>query len=239
MSYKMLARTVVAVALLALPLLSCTELNKLLAETPTPTPTKTKMEGVWVVTAAFNEAGDSITQRINFPITAFYLSSDNTVLSTAGPMMMYIVYGDSKYTQIAGDVDQVFNYASLNFTGGEFFVDTGVIDNFTLEMKLQGVPGQTTITSLLSLIGINSQWLQAIIYHKFMNVGVGFDSTGNTMTWTFDAATTAVYNTKDATGNYVLWSGWPVTGFTRGKFVLTKQTSNMTLTDVVKAAETP
>lgn len=53
---------------------------------------------------------------------------------------MFIVYGDNKYTQIASDVDQVFNYAGLDFNGGEFFVEDGVVDRFTLEMKLQACP---------------------------------------------------------------------------------------------------
>ncbi len=187
------------------------------------TPTKTKMEGVWEVTGAYDEAGVSILNKIKFPVVAFHLSSDNTVISTSGPMMMYVVYGGSKYTQIASDIDQVFNYVSLDFNGGEFFVGGGQQDRFTLEMKLEGLPGQKALTTLLDMLGVTQDYFDLVIYHKFMDVKVEFDATGDEMTWTFDTQTTAVYNTKDKYGNYLLWQGWPVNKFSRCTFVLTKR----------------
>ena len=102
------------------------------------TPTKTKMEGVWEVTTVYNEQSTDITKRVEFPVVAFHLSSDGTIISTSGPLIMYMVYGDNKFTSIASKIDQVFNYASLDFNGGEFFVGGGVQDKFTLEMKLEG-----------------------------------------------------------------------------------------------------
>ena len=138
-----------------------------------------------------------------------------------------MVYGDSKYTQIASDIDQVFNYTGVDYTGGEYFVADGVVDRFTLEMKLQGLPGQHALTQLLSLLGINSQFLDQVIYHKFMDVGVAFADNNNTMTWTIDDATTAVYNKKDNNGNYVLWGGWPVANFTRCTIVMEKQVKDL------------
>jgi hypothetical protein len=203
-----------------------------------PVPTKTKMEGVWQVTEAYDAGGTSILNKIQFPVVGFYLTSDNSVVSTAGPMTMYIVYGDSKYTQIASYIDQVFNYASLNFnSGGEWFIGGGEAGRFTLEMKLEGLPGQKSLTTLLNYLGIAQNYLDVVVYHKFQDVKVSFDSLSDTvMTWEFDDSTLAVYNTKDSYGNYVLWRGWPTDSFTRCRFVLTKRSKS--LTDLVSTART-
>lgn len=198
------------------------------------TPTKSSMEGVWTVTHVYDQNNEDHASKLNFPITAFSLSSDNTVVSTSAPLTMFIVYGDNKYTQIASDVDQVFNYAGLDFNGGEFFVEDGVVDRFTLEMKLQGLPGQHTLDYLLELLQIPAQWLDVVVYHKFINVGVNFSEDYKSMTWTFDDQTTALYNTKDSQGNYILWNGWPVANFTHCTVVLEKQAGD--LTQVVKDA---
>jgi hypothetical protein len=191
-------------------------------------PTKSSMEGVWTVSHVYDSDGNDNAGKFNFPITAFHLSSDNTVIATASPLIMYIVYGDNKYTQIASDIDQVFNYAGLDFNGGEFFGAGGTPDRFTLEMKLEGLPGQKSLTTLLDMLGITNDYLDVVVYHKFIDVGVEFSADYNTMTWYFDATTTAVYNTKDNTGNYILWGGWPVDNFTRCSVVLQKQTKELT-----------
>ena len=198
------------------------------------TPTKSRMEGVWVLKEAYNDQDSSIVNRFNFPITGLYLGSDRTILASAGPMIMYIVYGDNKYTDIASHIDQVFNYASLDFNGGEYFISGGVVTRFTLEMKLEGLPGQAALTDLLDIIGIGNDYLDVVVYHKFMDVGISFSDDNQTMTWTIDDSTSAVYNTKDQYGNYVLWQGWPVTSFTKGKFVFVKQVKD--LKDVVEEA---
>jgi acetyltransferase-like isoleucine patch superfamily enzyme len=62
------------------------------------------MTGVWQVTDARDENGVSILSTINFPVTVIQLAEANSVNSTAGPMFMNIVYGNSKYTQIASQV---------------------------------------------------------------------------------------------------------------------------------------
>lgn len=189
--------------------------------------TKTRMEGVWTVSHVYTSSGADIVSQFNFPITAFHLSSDNTVISTAAPLTMFLVYGDNKYTQVAGTIDQVFNYAGLDFSGGEFFVAGGVVDRFTLEMKLEGLPGQKTLTFLLNALGIAQNYLDEVIYHKFMDVGVAFENNNNTMKWTFDNTTTAVYNKKDNYGNYVIWGGWPVSNFSYCTIVLEKQVKDL------------
>ncbi len=199
------------------------------------TPTKTRMEGVWKVSHVYDADGTDHAGKLNFPITAFHLSSDNTIISTSGPLTMFIVYGDNKYTQIAGDIDQVFNYTSLDFNGGEFFVDGGVVDRFTLEMKLEGLPGQKTLTTLLDMLGITQDYLDLVIYHKFMDVGIAFEDDNNTMVWTIDDNTSAIYNTKDNYGNYVLWGGWPVANFTKCTIILERQVKdlNQVVTDAI------
>jgi len=190
-------------------------------------PTKSSMEGVWTVSNVYDLNGVDNAHKLNFPITAFWLTSDNSISSTAGPLIMYIVYGDNKYTQIAGDIDQVFNYTSLDYNGGEYFVAGGTPDRFTLEMKLEGLPGQKTLTTLLDMLGITQDYLDLVIYHKFLDVGVEFSEDYNTMTWTIDDNTTAAYNTKDNNGNYVLWNGWPINQFTHCTIVLQKQTRDL------------
>jgi len=194
-------------------------------------PTKTRMEGVWQVTEAYNEAGDDILDKISFPVTAFQLSSNNSVASTAGPMMMYQVYGSSNYTTIASKIDQVFDYAKLKFTDGEWFIKGGVVDRFTLEMKLEGLPGQSSLTTLLGMLGIGGDYLDVTIYHRFIDVKVEVDN-DTTMTWTFDDSTSARYNKKDSEGNLVLWNGFSTTSFSKSTFVLTKKMK--TIDDIVK-----
>lgn len=195
--------------------------------------TKEKMMGVWQVTAANDDHGVSILSAISFPVTAFQLADANSVNSTAGPMFMNIVYGNSKYTQIASQIDQVFDYTQLSLTEGEWFIEGGYPDRFTIEMKLQGLPGQGALTTLLNALGIAQNYLDATVYHKFMDVNVSFEGEDDSvMVWEFDNVTTAVYNTKNSYGNYVLWDGWPVTSFGRYTFRLTKRVS--TLTQLIK-----
>jgi hypothetical protein len=196
------------------------------------TPTKTRMEGVWLVTEAYDSSGVDIMGKIQnklIPLTAFYLSSDNTILSTAGPMATYLVYGDSKFTEIAAKINQYFNYANLTFNGGEFFIKDGTSDVFTIEFKLEGIGGgaTNTLAEILSLFGIQAQWLKKVVYHKFMDVNVSFNSTGDQMTWVWTENTTATYNMKDEYGNYVLWGGWPINKFSRCKFVLSKKSKSL------------
>jgi hypothetical protein len=212
----------------------CSDVGNLIK--PDITPTKTQMEGVWKVTQAYDASDSSILSKISMPFAAFHLSSDNTVISTGGPMVTYIVYGPNKWTEISAQIDQIFNYASLSFNGGEFFIGDSVQQRFTLEMKLEGVGGTKTLTDILQLFNIDAQWLKTVVYHKFIGVKVGFNSDATVMTWELDNATTAVYNTKDSNGNYILWQGWPTNSFTRCRFILTKQSKD--LADLIKDTTT-
>lgn len=198
--------------------------DKLLHEEP---PTKTSMEGVWEAARVVTSDGQDIVDQLKFPVLAFHLSSDRTVISTAGPLIMYVVYGNNKYTEIASKVDQVFNYSTLSFNGGEFFIDGGQQSRFTLEVKLEGLPGQKALTTLLEMIGIGNAYLDAIVYHKFLNVSVRFEDDYNTMIWGFDENTTAIYNTKDSQGNYLLWNGWPTDSFQKCQIVFVKRAKDI------------
>ncbi|MDD2346545.1 MAG: hypothetical protein PHY85_10455, partial [Bacteroidales bacterium] len=57
--------------------------DKLLHQEP---PTKTSMEGVWEAARVVTSDGQDITNKLKFPILAFHLSSDRTIISTAGPL---------------------------------------------------------------------------------------------------------------------------------------------------------
>lgn len=219
----------VSILFLAVTLFSC--------EKDAPTPTKTLMEGVWVVKDALDSNGTSIIDKFQnpmIPLTAFYMGSDNTVLSTAGPMVTYLVYGDNKWTEISAIIDQTFNYANLTFNGGEFFVADGVVDRFTLEMKLEGIGGSHTLETILSFFNMDAQWLSRVVYHKFLDVAVEFNEAHDVMTWELDANTWAKYNYKDSQGEYLLWYGWPVSKFSKCKFILEKK--SRTLNDIVSDA---
>ena len=61
-----------------------------------------------------------------------------------------------------------------------------------------------------------------------MDVKVDISNNDNTMTWTWDNSTKALYNTKDQYGNYILWQGWPVTNFSKCTVVLTKRSNDLT-----------
>lgn len=190
-------------------------------------PTKSNMEGVWEVTSVRNNSNEEIINQLKFPILAFHLSSDGTIISTAGPLTMFVVYGQSEFAKIASQIDQAFNYASLDFNGGEFFVGGGVQENFTLEMKLEGLPGQKALTDLLEIIGIGNDYLDIVVYHKFMNIGISFEDEYETMIWTIDSQTTAAYNTKDDFGNYVMWYGWPINNFQGCQIILSKRAKDL------------
>lgn len=81
----------------------------------TETATKTRMQGNWELTAATNAAGTDIKQKVAFPVTVIQLTDDNGMVGTLSPMFMYIVYGESKWIDIAGKIDQVFDYANFRF----------------------------------------------------------------------------------------------------------------------------
>ena len=217
-----------------------------------PTATKILMQGNWELTAATDAAGNNILSQVAFPVTVIQLTDDNGLLGTHAPLATRIVYGDSKWTQLSGKMNQVFDYANLRLNTGEYFVGEGVVDNFTVEFKLQAtaiVGGG--LNDLLNIIGVGNGWLQQTVYHKFTNVKItipgqndvpsGFSFTQNnnqnqnlnTMIWEFTPATQALYNYKDSQGNQVAWMGFPVANFSKGTFTWTKRTEGVN--DLVRA----
>ncbi|MES2838187.1 MAG: hypothetical protein V4667_11730 [Bacteroidota bacterium] len=205
-----------------------------------PPPTKTLMQGNWELTAATDTAGNDIMNKVAFPVTVMQLTDDNGMLGTIGPKFMYLVYGGGKWTTLSAKMGQVFDYANLRFNTGEYFVESGTVERFTVEGKLQATAiAGGVLSDLLQILNIGNGWLQQTVYHKFIGVKVSFpqDETGkgtrgendvyDTMIWEFDDETQAVYNYKDGQGNYVLWQGWPVDGFTRGTFTWTKRTESV------------
>lgn len=198
----------------------------------TETATRTRMQGNWELTGARDDQGNDIKQKVAFPVTVFQLTDDNGMVGTLSPMFMYIVYGGSNWVQIAGKIDQVFDYANFRFNTGEFFVDPGVQQTFTVEAKLQATALAGGLIDILTLAGVDATWFQQVIYHKFIDVTVTFEGDDH-MTWEFTNLTQPVYNYKDGQGNYVLWLGIPVDGFTRSTFSFTRRTQ--TLNEIVTA----
>ena len=95
-------------------------------------------------------------------------------------------------------------------------------------MKLEGIAGTSTLKDILSIFGIQAEFLETVVYHKFMDVKVSFqDKSNNIMVWEFDNQTFAEYNAKDQYGTKFLWYGWPISKFSKCKFVLTKKTKSV------------
>jgi hypothetical protein len=204
------------------------------------TPTNELMLGVWEMETV-TEDGVDVTSEFNslFP-TYVHLDDMNSVNSTAGPLFMYLVYGKSKFISVTSNLDQVFDYANLTFTTGEWFIDKNeTVDRFTVEVKLK-FPGTSTLENLLNTMGISlgsavDDILDAVIYHKFRNVKIEInDVFPETMTFEFDHITTAEYNTKNAQGDYVLYqgSGFSVDSFSRCRITFSKKVK--TLTELVQ-----
>ncbi len=200
------------------------------------TPTKILMQGTWELTAATDSSGKNIKDLVAFPVTVIQLTDDNGMLGTQGPMFTYTVYGGSKWISASSKIKQAFDYANFRFNTGEFFVQGGNPDRFTVEAKLQATAAAGGLKDILDIFGVGSAWLQQIIYHKFINVKVSIPKVDgseerNTMVWEFDDQTTAAYNYKDSQGNTVLWNGWNVKSFTKGKYTFTKKIKG--LNDIV------
>lgn len=192
------------------------------------TPTKVLMQGTWELTEATDENGADIKSTVAFPVSAIQLTDDNGMLGTQGPMFTYVVYGGSKWINASAKIKQSFDYANFRFNTGEFFVEGGTPDRFTVEAKLQATAAVGGLVDILTILGVGNGWLQQVVYHKFIDVKVTFPTVEkskerNIMIWELDDLTTAAYNYKDAQGNIVLWQGWPVDKFTKGKFTFTKR----------------
>lgn len=193
----------------------------------TEEPTQKRMLGIWKVTEATDESGEDIMRKINFPATVFQLGNDNSYISTSGPMATHLVYsGDSKYAEVASKVDQVFDYTDLEvFDNGEWFIENGIVSRFTILFKLEGVPGVSSLENILSIIGVYIPNLRQIIYHKFIDVKVTFES-DDIMIWEFDDQTETDYYTVDGKGDRKPIS-LSTDRFSRARFVLTKQVKNL------------
>ncbi|GAB4280678.1 MAG: hypothetical protein Kow0068_05000 [Marinilabiliales bacterium] len=195
-----------------------------------PTPTHELMQGVWKLETAYDENDSNITSDVTsfFP-NYLHMDDKNSVNSTCGPLFMYIVYGKSKFINIVSRLDEVFSYADLSLTEGEWFINKNeVVDKFTIEIKLK-FPGFDTFTEIMSYMdidvgGIVGDMLDAVVYHKFMDVSVDIsDENPDVMTWAITDATIAAYNTKDQYGNYVSFTGIGTDSFTRCTINWSKQ----------------
>lgn len=195
-----------------------------------PTPTNDLMTGVWKVSQIIDESGSNVTDTVTswFP-TFIHMDGVNSVNSTAGPLFMYIVYGKSKFTSITSKIDEVFSYANLQLTEGEWFIDKNkVVDNFTLEIKMR-FPTMETLNTIFSLFNIDPPEIVAdaidiVVYHRFKYITVEInDENPNKMVWKFTSRIAADYNTKDKFGDKILYTGVSATGFSKCTITLEKQ----------------
>ncbi len=225
MSIKNLFQVLLAFSL-AIFVSSCEEID-------TETPTNELMEGVWQLSDA-SEGSENITDKVTtfFP-TFVHMDDKNSVNSTAGPLFMYIVYGDSRFVNITSKLDQVFSYADLSFTEGEWFIDKNkVVDNFTIEMKLL-FPTMETVTEIFDLLDVNlpefvEDGMDLVIYHRFKNITVEIDEDNpDIMVWEFTPQIVADYNTKDKYGDKILYTGVNVTEFSKCRLEFHKKSKSL------------
>ncbi len=203
-----------------------------------PTATKILMQGNWELVEAYDENGNDILTEVSFPITALQLTDDNGMVGTQGPMFTRIVYGPSKWIEVSAKIKQVFDYANFRFNTGEFFLDGGIQERFTVEAKLQATAAAGGLKDILEILGVGNAYFQQVIYHRFVGVKVEFPNQdldafeptaneGDIMIWEFDNETQALYNYRDANGNFVAWLGWPVENFQKGRYVFQKRTQGV------------
>ncbi|MFW6222540.1 MAG: hypothetical protein ACOC3T_02895 [Bacteroidota bacterium] len=173
-----------------------------------PTPTDDLMYGVWELTEAYDTSGNSIYDTIttwNFPI---YMDLFNTegFESTAGPLFMYIIYGKSKFINVVSTFDDLFMYANLTPTGGEWFIDKNkVVDVFTIKVRML-FPSMQTFTTVFDLLNLQQPEVLAdaqeiVVHHKFKFVSVDVtDDNPDQMIWEFTNNVETRYYTYDAQG---------------------------------------
>ncbi len=205
-----------------------------------PTPTQTLMEGVWEVTAVYDMGKDSTvnmldsiglgykSSRIPFFVK---LSEDGDMQSTAGPLFLYLVYGNRSYPNFFGKLDELFRYGDMETTNGDWSINDGIQNNFDIQIKLMP-PSMKTFTNILELFGVNVQKIKTFLLHRFNDVSVDIDSvTPKKMTWRWSSSVDATYFTSGDNFDNVIWLGWQATKFSRCKVVFEKRVG--TLQDLV------
>lgn len=210
-------------------------------EVPTdPTPTNQLMEGVWQMTSITENGFEQIDEIAGFFPQYIQMDDVNSVNSTMGPFFMYLVYGKSKFISISSKMDEVFKYADMQLTEGEWFIDKNkVVDNFTVEIKMK-FPTMQTLTEIFQIFHLDlpevvDDAMGLVIYHKFKFVGVYVDDNNpDVMVWTFEDAVQASFNTKDQYGDNIAYNGIDVNTFS--KCTVTFERKVKSLTDLVTEA---
>lgn len=205
-----------------------------------PTPTQTLMEGVWQVSGVYDMSKDSTvnmldsiglgykSSRIPFFVK---LSEDGDMQSTAGPLFLYLVYGNRNYSNFFGKLDELFRYGDMETTNGDWSINDGIQNNFDIQVKLMP-PSMKTFTNILELFGVNVQKVKTFLLHQFNNVSVKVDANSpKQMTWTWTNSVAATYFTSGDNFKNVIWVGWEATKFSRCKVVFEKKVG--TLQDLV------
>lgn len=200
-----------------------------------PTPTNQLMEGIWKATNITDANGVNITDTVTSWFPAFiHLDGNNSVNSTCGPLFMYIVYGKSRFINVASKIDEVFSYANIQLTEGEWFIDKNkVVNNFTVEMKMR-FPTAQTLSQVFQIFNLKlpefaADALDFVIYHRFKNIIVKIDDKNkDKMIWQFNEDVVADYNTKNKYGDKVAYEGISPTSFSKCTIVFEKQTKSIT-----------
>lgn len=228
-------KLLILVTLLACMLfVGCTDvMNNLF---PDELPTKDRMIGLWEVTELYdgNDTNTNILDTISLGYsgvkvpTFFYMTEDQDLQSTAGPLFLYMVYGLNNWTTFFGKMDEIFNYVNNKaFTNGQWGIEDSVVETFTIEAKILP-PSMQTFTTILDLIpGINTSSLKKYIIHRFIDVSVTVEEGSDTMVWELTTNTSGYYYTQNAQLDQDLWSGWNAEHFSKCKIILTKRVGTL------------
>ncbi len=200
-----------------------------------PTPTNDLMEGVWKLDKIVDENGVNVTDTVMEFFPAYlHLDDANSVNSTAGPLFMYLVYGESKFISISSKMDEMFKYADMQLTEGEWFIDKNkVVDNFTLEIKMR-FPTMETFNEIFTIFDIDlpevvEDAMDIIVYHKFKFVKTQINDTNpDIMVWNVTKEVQANYYTKDQYGDPVVYVGMSPDAFTKCTMTWSRQAKSIT-----------
>ncbi len=194
------------------------------------TPTNELMEGVWELTEVYDENGVEKRDSLFSVFPSFIqLTDQESVNSTLGPLFMYIVYGESSFINATSKINEVFKYADLELTEGDWYIDKNkVVDEFTIKVKMR-FPTLDIANEIFEIFNIPlpeivEDAIDVIVHHKFKYVTVIInDNDPDKMVWEFTDNVVASYNTMDKDGDPVLYAGVSTNNFSRCRLVFKKK----------------
>lgn len=171
--------------------------------------TKNLLTGTWKLTEMYDDL-EILSTHLITDAGDCYISIDSSgdVISTAGPMFMFIGFGYPKYSTVVDTLDNYFHYYTGNRTSGEIYMpDNSLFDDITIQMKMS-FDNVSRWNYLLNTMSVQAPSLaEPVIYFKFSNVILQLEEANpEEMTWLITSATIPEYTLKDQYGDYIPWT---------------------------------